>query len=378
MRASVVVVGAGNIGTQTVQLVARLDAVERVVVVDQDAFDASNVATQAIVPADVGRAKARVVADRARAIRRSLEVEALVSPLEDVPRGVFHDADLVLGALDGRASRRVLAEIAFRTGTPLIDAGVDGAGLLARVTVWDPAFDAPCPQCAWGDDDYRALALEQPLPCADTPGAPAPTGAPAALGALAASLQVLESLKRLDGRTDCLAAGHEAMTDAASHAHLRSSVRRNPRCRFDHATWPITRLDDAPADVTLGDALAAPGVGRRARLAVYGQRFVTALSCARCGARAPLALPRLYVSLATQDLRCSGCGAAMAPSGFDLTERLDSAVADAAAGALRDATLHDLGLRPRELFTVLHADGASHFTLGSGRRTTASRETHHG
>lgn len=378
MSASVVVVGAGNIGSQTVRLVARVDVVGRVVVVDRDAFDDSNLPTQAIVPADVGRAKALVVADRARAIRPSLEVEALVSPLEDVPRGVFHDADLVLGALDGRSARRVLAEIAFRTGTPLIDAGVDGAALLARVTVWDPAFDAPCPQCAWGDDDYRALALEQPLPCADAPGAPAPTGAPAALGALAASLQVLECLKRLEGRAGCLAAGHEAMSDAASHAHLRSSVRRNPRCRFDHATWPITRLDDAPADLTLGDALAAPGVGSGARLAVLGQRFVTALSCARCGARRPLVLPRLRVSLAAHDLRCPGCGAAMAPSGFDLTERLDAACADGAAGARRDATLGDLGLRPRELFTVLHADGASHFTLGFGRRTAAPREAFHG
>ncbi len=376
--ATIVVVGAGNIGSQLVPLVARSGAVARLVIIDRDAFDASNLATQAIVPADVGRAKAYAAAAHARAIRPSLAVEAFASPLEDVPRGVFLDADLVLGALDGREARRTLAEIAFRTGTPLLDAGVDGAALLARVTAWDPAPDAPCFECAWGDDDYRAVALEQPLPCAGEPRASAPTSAPAALGALAASLQVLECLKRLAGRADRLPAGHEVMTDAASHAHLKSSVRRNPRCRFDHATWPITPLDASPADLTLGAALALPGATGGARLAVHVQRFVTALRCAACGAGGPLRLPRLRVSLAAGELRCRACAASMAPSGFDLSEQLDVPREDASSREMRAVTLQALGLRPREIFTVLHAGGAAHFVLAKARRPAAVREVDNG
>ena len=376
--ATVVVVGAGNVGSQTVQLIARSAAVARLVIIDRDAFDASNLATQAIVPADVGRAKAYAAAAHARAIRPSLAVEALASPLEDVPRGVFLDADLVLAALDGREARRRLAEIAFRTGTPLLDAGVNGAALLARVTAWDPAPDAPCFECAWGDDDYRAVALEQPLPCAGEPRASAPTAAPAALGALAASLQVLECLKRLAGRTDRLPAGHEVMTDAASHAHLKSSVRRNPRCRFDHAAWPITPLDASPADLTLGAALALPGSDGDARLAVHGQRFVTALRCAACGDGGPLRLPRLRVSLAARELRCRACAAPVMPSGFDLAERLDVPLDDASTREMGAATLQELGLRPRDVFTVLHAAGASHFVLAKARRPAAAREVDNG
>ncbi len=32
------------------------------------------------------------------------------------------------------------------------------------------------------------------------------------------------------------------------------------------------------------------------------------------------------------------------------------------------ATLQELGLRPRDVFTVLHAAGASHFVLAKARR----------
>jgi adenylyltransferase/sulfurtransferase len=376
--ATIVVVGAGNIGSQTVQLVARAPAVARLVVVDRDAFEASNLTTQAIVPADVGRAKAHAAAARARAIRPSLEVEAFASPLDEVPRGVFRDADVVLGALDGREARRTLAEIAFRTGTPLLDAGVDGAALLARVTAWDPEPDAPCLQCSWGAEDDRTVAREQSLPCTGAPAAGAPTGAPAALGALAASLQVLECLKRLAARADRLPAGHEAMIDAASHVHLKSSVRRNPRCRFDHATWSITPLDAAPADLTVGDVLALPGVDGDARLAVYGPRFVTALRCAACGAGGPLALPRLRVALTARELQCAACGAPTTPSGFDLAERLDPERDDDRAPDLRHASLHALGLRPREIFSVLHAGGVSHFVLGQMRRPAVAPEADHG
>ena len=45
---------------------------------------------------------------------------------------------------------------------------------------------------------------------------------------------------------------------------------------------------------------------------------------------------------------------------------------------MRAVTLQALGLRPREIFTVLHAGGAAHFVLAKARRPAAVREVDNG
>lgn len=364
---SLVVVGAGNIGSQLLPLVGRIPSVGRIVIIDRDFVELRNLEAQAFAPEDAGDAKALVHARALRRIRPALAVEALVQPLETVARGAFR-ADLILACLDSREARRVLGEIAWRLGVPLLDAGVHGAGLLARANAYDPhAAGGPCLQCAWGDADYRALA--QTYPCAgagEHRASQAPrTNAPAALGALAAALQALECEKWLAGRSDRLSSGHEVMVDAASHAHYRSTLRRSASCRFDHATWPITRLDDGPETLTLAAALALPGCPAGASLAVEGQLFVTDLSCAACGPDAVRRVPHLLASLAPGERRCARCGRERIPTGFDLTERLDAAQLDDAALRM---PLRALGLRPREVFSVAHAGGAAHYELAAGHQ----------
>ena len=70
-RRSVAIVGAGgNIGSHLVPHIARMQDVERIVLVDPDAYDESNLAGQEIDAGDVGRPKVEVQGDRARRIDR--------------------------------------------------------------------------------------------------------------------------------------------------------------------------------------------------------------------------------------------------------------------------------------------------------------------
>jgi molybdopterin/thiamine biosynthesis adenylyltransferase len=374
-RASIAVVGAGNIGSHVLPLLARIDGLGALTIVDKDVYEKKNLNGQAILPTDVGKAKAIVQAARMRRLAPELVVRTIAAALENLPLGSFR-ADLIVGCLDSREGRRRLSEIAFRLSVPFIDAGVHADGLLARVTVYDPRNDdAACVECAWGTTDYAAL--EQVYPCQGAATSAPATNASAALGALAAALQAIECEKWLRERSDRLAPGSEVLIDAASHTHYRSTIRRNPSCRFDHERWTIERLAETPAALSLGDALAMAkgGVGRGdtsapdasrvasppdAALTVAGQRFVTQLACVACGTARPIA--RLATTLRPRDRVCAECGHENVPRGFDLSDRLDLAALP--AGASR-RSLRAFGLRSSDVFTITHASGTQHFELGA-------------
>lgn len=360
--AAVLVLGAGNVGSHLLPLIARIPNVASIGIVDADVFDAGNARGQAILPGDVEKSKARVMAARLRRQAPTLAVAAYHARLETLPLGIFR-VDLVFSCLDSRAARQHVNEIAFRAGgVPWIDAGVRADGLLARVTVYDPRVtDAPCLECAWGDADYAAL--EQVQPChgdGRSPSTP-PTNAPAALGALAAALQTLECAKRLAESADCLPAGSEVLIDAASHTHYRSASRRNVACRFDHEVWSLESLAAGPsaslaAVLARADLVAGSSVG--IRLSVAGQPFLTQLACAACGTIRPLL--RLVVALRRRDLRCAACGHLNVPRGFDIDHRLDPATLPVAA---LDRPLASFGVRSGDVVTLTHAGGVRRFAL---------------
>ncbi len=238
---SVVVAGAGgNIGSHLMESVARMAEVGRVVLIDRDVYNAPrNLLNQDIVPSDMGKPKVLVQARRLAEIRPSLGIEAIHAPLEDVPLGAWR-ADLILACLDSRVARQRVNECAWRLGVPFADSGVLGFEWLARVNVYVPASEAPCLECAWSEEDYRQL--EQLYPCGGPANEPAPNGAPSELGALAASMLALECRKMLTGETDCAAIGRQVTFNARWHSCSVTSFRRNPRCRFDHATWRVEPL----------------------------------------------------------------------------------------------------------------------------------------
>jgi molybdopterin/thiamine biosynthesis adenylyltransferase len=295
---SVLVAGAGNIGSHAAPLLCRA-GVGRVVLVDRDTVEAKNLPGQDYLAADVGQSKAFVQAARLRARFPDVTVEARACDLEDLPLGTAA-VDVVLGALDSRRARQVLiSEIAWPLGVPVIDGGV-GAGLLGRVQVFVPGAETACLECTWGRDDYRLLAAEYPC----VPGAAAegpPTQAPAHLGSFVASLMVAECLRLLAGALP--KESYEVPFDLTHHTLRRYELRRARGCRYDHEVVRQT--------------VALPGGEAGTVLAEVEKRFADAAVRLEC--RRGLGGPGRY--LAVEVLR-QRAGEALTALGFVPGDRI--------------------------------------------------------
>jgi molybdopterin/thiamine biosynthesis adenylyltransferase len=328
---SIVVAGAGNIGSHLTESLARMPEVGRVVLIDKDVYEPRNVTNQDIVPRDVGKPKVQVQARRLAEIRPKLEVAAIHAPLESLALGEWR-ADLIVACLDSRVARQAVNERAWRLGVPWVDSGVLGSEGLARVNVYAPSNEAPCLECAWSDEDYRLL--EQRYPCSAAASAPAPNGASSELGALAAAMLAVECRKMLAGETGCAAVGRQATFNARWHRFSVTSFRRNPRCRFDHATWRIEPLRCDTHEMRIEDLLAMAETVR-----VPGQRFVRRLVCSMCyGERRMF---RLEGSIGAARRRCGACRRPMVAAGFDIVESLDHDLPE----EVRNLSLDEAGLR---------------------------------
>ncbi len=350
---TVIVVGAGgNIGSHLAPHLARMREVGRVTLIDKDFYEATNLRSQDITARDVGKSKAAVQARRLKRINPSLEVRFFADAVERVPASALR-GDVILACLDSRIARQSVNQFAWRLGVPLIDAGVQADGLLARINLYVPGADAACLECAWDDSDYSLL--EQTYPCQAQKIAP--TNAPSSLGAMAASLQAIECRKALAG--DVSFSDHQALIDAAHHRHYLTRFLRNPRCRFDHRMWriekPALRLEH-----TTGD-LFNLSTGRDSAYArLESKPFVKRLICG-CG-RAKKLL-HLECSLSAWARRCS-CGRRMMAAGFDLAEKLESH--DLRPIDLR-RTLGSLGLRIGDVVSIGSIGRENHYEISGDR-----------
>src|SRR5262249_58742008 len=105
-RATVLVAGAGNIGSHLVPLLAR-SGVGRICLVDRDHVEMKNLRNQDYRPEDVGRPKAEVLAERIQGQAPGAVIEARTADLETLPLGLFM-VDAIFGALDSRRARQAL------------------------------------------------------------------------------------------------------------------------------------------------------------------------------------------------------------------------------------------------------------------------------
>jgi molybdopterin/thiamine biosynthesis adenylyltransferase len=96
-------------------------------------------------PADVGRPKVEVAAERLRELRPGgLEIVTEQRALgETLARRLVPAHDVALDGLDSRAARGLLARVCFEAGRPLVHGAVDGAS--GRAVLLAPG--GPCYRC---------------------------------------------------------------------------------------------------------------------------------------------------------------------------------------------------------------------------------------
>jgi molybdopterin/thiamine biosynthesis adenylyltransferase len=284
---TVTIIGLGTIGSVVASLVARMPEMTHMTLVDADAYTESNLVNQAIDTSAPGKAKVEVQAALINAINPRIRLNTIEERVENVPLANLRSS-ILLSCVDNRHARQSINRIAWRCGSPWIDAAVDAESLV-RINAYSPSPSAPCLECAWDERSYDLL--EQEYPC-DAGNIPVPaSGAPAELGAIAASLQAGELRKLLgDTTNDATLAGAQLMLDTATHTRHLSRFQRNEQCRFDHESWQVEAVDLAPQENTLADLFDAVDSGSDSAVRLEGQLFATYLDCIVCGRRSNVSL----------------------------------------------------------------------------------------
>jgi adenylyltransferase/sulfurtransferase len=229
--AAVLVVGAGGLGVPVLQYLAAA-GVGRLGLVDGDVVERSNLHRQPLYgPADVGRPKAEVAAERLRALNPDVHVTATIAhATPDNVDALVASHDLVVECTDNFRAKFLVSDAVVRAGKPAVFASVHQYE--GQLQAYRPLPHWPCLRCLWPEAPRDGLVGN----CAEA-GVLGPV--PATLGAL----QAMAALKRLLG-LDAGEAPALVTVDLLSLETRRLVAHRDPRCDHEHPGEP-SAPDDA-------------------------------------------------------------------------------------------------------------------------------------
>ena len=215
--ASVVVIGAGGLGSPCLQYLAAA-GIGRLTIVDDDSVALSNLQRQVLHgTADVGRAKTDSARDAIAGLNPHVEVVTRAVRLDATNAAdILAGHDVVADGSDSFVTRLAVADAAHALHIPLVSAAVGPFdGQLSTFRGWEAG--KPCYRCLVGE------AAEQPgTTCADT-------GVLGALAGVMGSMQALEVIREIVGFGDSLA-GRLLLYDALAARMRTIELPRDPGC----------------------------------------------------------------------------------------------------------------------------------------------------
>jgi len=219
LASSVLVVGAGGLGSPLIQYLAGA-GVGRIGIVDDDTVDISNLQRQTIHRLeDVGRPKAESAADFVHRLNPEIKVDVHAARLTEGNAGeLVRGYDLVADGTDNFRTRYLLNDICVQMKTTLVSAALlrfDG-----QLGVFKPhaGNDFPCYRCIFPEEPPADL-----IPRCET------AGIFGAVAGILGALQATEVLKELLGLGDTLA-GRLMLYDGLSAQIRIVKVKRRPDC----------------------------------------------------------------------------------------------------------------------------------------------------
>ena len=232
LDASVALVGVGGLGSPMALYLAAA-GVGRLVLVDGDAVDATNLHRQVIYgTGDVGRPKVEVAAERLRERNPDVRVEAHAVALEAANAlELLGDVDVVADGSDNFPTRYLVNDACVLLGKP------NAHGSIYRFEGQVSWFDAPSGPC------YRCLHPDPPPPglvpsCAEA-------GVLGALPGVIGCLQATEVLKHILGAGENLS-GRLLVYDALAMTFRELRLRRDPACPACGPEATLKVLEDLP------------------------------------------------------------------------------------------------------------------------------------
>lgn len=219
LASSVLVVGAGGLGSPIIQYLAAA-GVGAIGIADDDAIALSNLQRQTIYrDEDIGASKADRAAAFARALNPGVRVVTHREKLgsENAETRIC-DYDVVVEGVDSFEARFAINAACIRLRRPLVSAAIGRfEGQLSVFKPWAGA-DLPC---------YRCLVPE--IPPRDAQINCAEEGVLGPLAGVIGSMAALETLKEVLGIGDSLA-GRLLIYDGLSASVRTIKLRRDPEC----------------------------------------------------------------------------------------------------------------------------------------------------
>jgi molybdopterin/thiamine biosynthesis adenylyltransferase len=311
-----VVIGGGSVGMAIADVPARI-GVGRLLVVDPARLKPTSVLTHPCRPDDLGRSKAIVAAERAKAVSPESQVFAFDGGFEELPTYVLAEATHLLLASDNLRCEASVSQRALHLGIPVIQGSVYGPTLSAqlRSMVSLERGEGPCLCCDFGQREWEDLDRGTLFSCTgvDTPhGAavehsPIPTESVPHLCGIAANLVCTELTRRVLGIGD---PSESRLVEYCGYTHRTTvtPLQRRAECAMDH-----TRLRMEPRTRDLGKSaprefLREAGLEGadpcRVTLTVEGRCFT---SLAVCNCDEHLSLGRFFPTGRTAGA-CPRCG----------------------------------------------------------------------
>jgi len=143
--AKVALIGAGGLGSPALYSLASA-GVGNIHIIDYDKVDVSNLNRQFIhFQADIGRMKAQSAKEKLERYNPTIQINTSATKLgDDNIHALIANTDLVLSCVDNKETRYLLNSASVKSGTALVDAGVQG--FYGYVLVVDPGV-TPCYEC---------------------------------------------------------------------------------------------------------------------------------------------------------------------------------------------------------------------------------------
>ena len=187
-RSKVAVIGAGGLGGQVILLLGRI-GLGRLVVVDGDVFDETNLNRQVLCNRDsLGRSKAGEAASALNKINPAVEVTALQMRLgESNTKNILAGSHVVVDALDSVQDRLTLEKATKEIGVPLVHGALAGfQGQLMTIFPEDEGL-----MRVYGEGTSATAGTKRPE---------AVLGVPALTASFVANLEAMEVIKILLNR----------------------------------------------------------------------------------------------------------------------------------------------------------------------------------
>ena len=135
--AKITVIGCGGIGGETIEMLARM-GIGELVLVDEDAFDLSNLNRQTFASiTELGLDKSAVAEEKVRLINPYVNVTTFNEHVDQTNIDkIIGDSNIVIDALDNVLTRVIVSRTAKEKGIPYVHGAIHGT--LGQITVFLP------------------------------------------------------------------------------------------------------------------------------------------------------------------------------------------------------------------------------------------------